>query len=214
VWPDYWAYDSTVSTFAYDPTQAEAILDAAGFRMQPSNNPTQPPARLRFTCLIPDNFAVYERIALEVQRTLYNIGVDMQFSVVSPNEFNSRMVSGTFDAAFVDMISGPTPGRTYMFWHSAKVDKVGYNIFGYEDEAAEQAFETLRTNTSEAATRSATRRLQRIFVDDPPALFLAWNERSRAVRAEFVIPPAEGRDPVWWLWRWTRRAGPPINTTE
>ena len=32
-------------------------------------------------------------------------------------------------------------------------------------------------------------------MDDPPAIFLAWSERARAVSNRFVVPPPEaGRD--------------------
>jgi hypothetical protein len=142
-----------------------------------------------------------------VQKSLFNIGVDMQVKVVPFGEFNSllgegRFSEGGFDAAIVDMISGPTPGRAYIFWRSAE-DFKGANVFGYENADAERMFHVLRTNTNEAAVRTATGRLQRIFSEDPPALFLAWNERARAVRRTFTVHQESGRDPLTTLWRWT-----------
>ena len=100
------------------------------------------------------------------------------------------------------MIRGPTPGRAYIFWRSAR-DFQGANVFGYENAEAEQTFRVLRSNMNEAAVRTATGRLQRIFLEDPPALFLAWNERARAVRREFRVHQEGGRDPLATLWRWT-----------
>ncbi len=36
---------------------------------------------------------------------------------------------------------------------------------------------------------------QQAVIDDPPAIFLAWMERARAVSKRFVVPTAEpGRD--------------------
>ena len=59
-------------------------------------------------------FCVWERIALEVQRDLFDIGVDMQFKVVPFEEFNKLVRRGQFEAVFFDMISGPTPaGRIF-----------------------------------------------------------------------------------------------------
>jgi len=48
-----------------------------------------------------------------------------------------------------------------------------------------------------------------VFLNDPPALFLAWNERARAVRRDFEIPNEPGRDPLLTLWRWK-----PISNTQ
>jgi peptide/nickel transport system substrate-binding protein len=201
VWPKYWAYDRTVSSYAYDPALVNSLLDGAGYRLNSATSRSAPPSRFRFNCILPANFAILERIGLEVQRQLYNVGVDMQFDVLPVEEYNSRIQSGRFDAVLIDLISGPTPNRSYIFWRSAKRFK-GLNVFGYENAEVEALFDTLRTSTNDAATRSATRGLERAFVDDPPALFLVWNERARAVRRNFKIPREVGRDPIQTLWNW------------
>jgi ABC-type transport system substrate-binding protein len=206
LWPQYWAADASVAPYAFDPPGAAALLDAAGFPLgRTSAADGAPAARFRFNCLIPENFSVLERIALHVQKELFNIGVDLRFDVVPVSEFGKLMSTGDFDAAFLDMISGPTPGRAYIFWASPERFPGAYNIFGYQNAESERLFEILRTTRNEAAVRSATRRLQRVLLDDPPALFLAWNERARAVRREFQFPEQPGIDPVFSLWRWTRQ---------
>jgi ABC-type transport system substrate-binding protein len=158
--------------------------------------------RFRFTCLIPRDFAVWERIALEVQRDLFNVGVDMQFEVVPLNEFGKLVFGGRIEAAFVNMISGPTPSRSYMWWRSAVKFKGAYNTFGYENADAEALYDVLISSTNEAAIRSATAKFQRVFFDDPPALYVAWDTRTRAIHRRFRVPDNE-RDPMWALWKWT-----------
>jgi peptide/nickel transport system substrate-binding protein len=204
LWPGYWAADASLPPYPFDPAEANDLLDRAGFPVAPSRDGA-PAARFQITCLIPENFSVLESIALHVQKNLFNIGVDLQFKVVPLAEFARRMGTGEFDAALLDMSSGPTPGRAWVFWASARAHQGGYNVFGYENAEAERLFELLRTTRNEAAVRSATRRLQRVLLDDPPALFLAWNERARAIRREFAFPDEPGVDPVFTLWRWTRR---------
>jgi peptide/nickel transport system substrate-binding protein len=204
LWPDYWAADNSIAPYTFDSHQASALLDAAGFPLRPSPD-GGPAARFMITCLIPENFSEVERIALHVQKDLFNIGVDLRFKVVPPREFGQLMATGRFEASLLDMISGPTPGRSYVLWASAKRFRGAYNIFGYENDEAERLYETLRTTRNEAAVRTATRRLQRVLLDDPPALFLAWNERARGIRREFAFPKELGVDPVFSLWRWTRQ---------
>ena len=205
VWPRYWAYDGSMPSYSFDPQRAESLLAQAGFTSSHGNTTTRPPARLRFVTLIPENFSVWERIALHVQRDLFKIGVDMQFKVVPVREFNKLIVSGEFDAALIDIISGPTPERPFLFWRSARVFQGPYNVFGYENRDAESMFDVIRTSTNEAAIRSATGRLQRAMSDDPPALFLAWTERARAIRRDIVVPPTDRPDIMWTLASWTRR---------
>jgi peptide/nickel transport system substrate-binding protein len=202
LWPKYWAYDAALPSFSYDPALAISLLDNAGLKLRSSSSEGGARrSRLHFTCLIPANFTIMERVALNVQKQLYNVGVDVDFESVPAQEQDARIRDGRFEAVLVDMISGPTPGRAYIFWRSARQFK-GLNVFGYEDKQAERLFDVLRTSTNDAAVRPSTRELQRVFVEDPPALFLAWNERARAVRRDFEVPNEGGRDPLLSLWRW------------
>ena len=214
LWPHYWAYDASIGAFNFDPSAAVSLLEAAGYRLdKTSATGDRAPARLRFTCLIPAGFSVWERVGLEVQKHLYNIGVDMQFQVVSFQEFDTRVREGRFDAALFDPISGPTPARSYIFWQSALHHK-GLNVFGYENAEAARLFEVLRADTNEGAIRSATRRLQSVFLDDPPALFIAWNQRARAVRREFQIDQEANRDPMLTMWQWGPGSSPVAVSTQ
>ena len=202
IWPKHWAYDANAGAYGHDVGITSSLLDSAGYPVKAV--PGRPAMRFRFVCLIPSNFSVIERMALEVQRQLYNAGIDMQFEVVPPEQFDARVREGRFEAMLIDLISGPTLQRSYQFWRSGKRHK-GLNVFGYENEETEQAFQLLKRTTNEAAMRSATARLQRAMFLDPPALFLAWNERSRVVRRNFQIVQEEGRDPLQMLWRWTEK---------
>jgi peptide/nickel transport system substrate-binding protein len=207
LWPKHWAYDTSIPPYAFDPGLAMSLLDSAGLRAD--RHEGLPNSRLRFTCLIPANFSLNERVGLHVQKQLYSIGVDMQFEVVPANEFNTRVRDGRFEAMLIDMVSGPAIGRAYNFWGSAKNVK-GFNVFGYENPEAERFFGILRTSINEAAVRSATRNLQRVLLEDPPAIFLAWNERSRAVRRDFRVVSEPDRDPLYSIGRWAL-AEPPAD---
>jgi hypothetical protein len=86
------------------------------------------------------------------------------------------------------------------------------NVFGYDNPEAERLFEVLRTTTNEGAIRSATSRLQSAFLDDPPALFIAWQQRTRAVRRDFQFAQQSDRDPMFNIWQWTPAPRRPIST--
>lgn len=212
-WPKHWAYDPSVASSSFDRTFATSLLDRAGFEPGASRATSEiPGARIRFTCLLPADFSVLERIALDLQKQLYEIGVDMQFQVVPIEEYGVRIRTGQFDAVLIDLISGPSLSRPYVFWGSARRFK-GINEFGYENPEAERLFGLLRTSINEAAVRSAVSRLQRVLLDDPPALFLAWNERTRAVRRDFRIVYEEDQDPLFTIRQWTENTDrDPVST--
>jgi len=207
LWPKHWAYNGAIASYRFDPGLAASLLNSAGFTADKRTD--GPRTRFRFTCLIPENFNVIERVALEVQKQLYNVGIDMQFEVVPIKDFDARVRQGQFEAILIDMISGPTVGRSYMFWRSARHIQA-LNVFGYENADAERLFDVLQASTNEVAIQSAFTRFQEVLLEDPPALFLAWNERSRAVRRDFEIvqDPRDPADPAYTIWRWKPVAEP------
>ncbi len=185
-WPQHWAYDSNLPNYAYDPSRAVALLEAAGLKLsQPDAN--RPPARLRFTCIFASNFPLWERMALLVQRNLSQIGVDMQLETLEIDEFNQRLTTGNFDAVLADLIVGNSAGRPYVLWHSSSKQ----NAPGYHNVLVDQAFDRLRAAPDDDATRAAFHDLQASMLDDPPAVFLAFGETTRAVSRRFqpVTPP-------------------------
>jgi peptide/nickel transport system substrate-binding protein len=200
IWSRHWAYDNDVSGYTFDPDMAESLLNEAGLpRIERQDGRVD---RFQITCLIPENFTLVERVALEVQRQLYNVGVNLQFEVLPIQEFDTRIREGRFEAMLIDAISGPSISRPHGFWRSARGFK-GMNWFGYENPEAERLFNVLIETTNEAAVRSAIGRLQRVFIEDPPALFIAWNQSARAVRRQFQVVEEPGRDPLYTIWRWT-----------
>jgi len=202
IYTKHWAYDQTQAPYQYDPAAAAALLDAAGYPLPKSSDGSGRRARFRFTCLVPQNYAVWERVALEIQRDLFGVGVDMQFKSVPITDFGPLLASGEFDAVIGDMISGPTPPRAFVWWRSARRFKGSLNTFGYENSEAERLFESLPRSTNEAATRSAVSKLQRVLHEDPPAIFIAWSTRIRAINKRFALP-GTSRDPLVTISQWT-----------
>ena len=66
-----------------------------------------PGTLLEFTCLVPANFSILERMALLVQRQLGEVDVRMRAGVAAARRFNRRIVSGDFDAVMLSILGGP-----------------------------------------------------------------------------------------------------------
>lgn len=196
VWPDHWAYDKSAPGYSFDPPRASAALAAAGFNGTPGRG------RLRFTCLVPEGHVIFERMALMLQRDLFDVGVDLDFESVALSNFDTRLRAGDFDAVLVDLLSGPSLSRVYSFWRSPGPAFTGLNVFGYRNAQADALLDQLRYATDDAATRAATGQLQRVMTDDPPGIFIAWSERARAISRRIEVPAAPGRDPFQSLWQW------------
>jgi peptide/nickel transport system substrate-binding protein len=177
--PKHWALPQNGPRFEFDPRQAAALLAADGSR-----------ANLRFTCLAsPDSLD--ERIALAVKRQLAGVGVDMNIQEASRDEIVDRAGRGDYEAIMTEAIAGPNLLRPYSNWQTHGAANWGQ--FG--NATVDTALDRLRYSKSPSEYQAAIVETLRAFVDDPPAIFLAWSVRARALNKRFEIPPLEpGRD--------------------
>ncbi len=185
VWPRHWAFRHDLRSFGFTVEQAAQILAAPGGWIK-----TAAPRQLRFTCLVPPD-TINERLALEVKRQLTRVNVDVALQQASQDEITRRIRSRQYEAALIEVISGPTLLRPYSFWHS----NTPFNTGGIGNTVIDNALDRVRYAASDEEYRHSVEAVQQAFVDDPPAIFLAWSVRARAITNRFVVPPPEpGRE--------------------
>jgi peptide/nickel transport system substrate-binding protein len=184
--PKYWALQPGSPTFNFDPQQAALLL----------TNKT-----VRFSLLIPPD-EVYERIALELKRQLAAVNVDMEVRSATQDQMYEAQRTGTYDAVLVESVSGPSVLRVFQRWHTHGA----VNAASQGNGTIDAALEVVRHAEDETQYRTAVRDLQRAFVDDPPAIFLAWSERARAISRRFAVtPPEQDQDVISTIGLWTPR---------
>ena len=202
VWPYHWAYHSAGRTYAYNPDAARLRLDAARLPMKTTSGSNMP-GRFRFRCLFWSEDPQFERIALVVQKQLFEVGIDVEMIPMALDDLGDRLGAGTFETILVPMVSGRSLEGAYSFWRSAPTPIVHS---GYR--AADASLDRLRAARSDDETRIAVADLQRILYEDPPAAFLVIPETARAVDDSFLVPikdDEKGRDIAGTLWQWKRR---------
>ena len=193
--PDHWARGEGRWSFDYQPLDALQRLGPvvpAG-----SRRPRALASRLRFTCLVPENVSPHDRVAMVVQAQLYDLGVDMAIEAVAPDVLHQRLIAGDFDAVLLDLNVGPGLARLHAFWHSSNVElfaRTGYR-------GADAALQALRLAQGDDELRQAVNDVQQAFYLDPPAIFLGWSERTRAVAQQF-LPPRSDRDVMATVAEW------------
>jgi peptide/nickel transport system substrate-binding protein len=183
-WPLHWAFDPSAATYIHDPSRAAATLE----RMADSVSRT--PANFRFVCLIPENFQLWESMALMVQRDLAKIGVNMLLESLPFEEYNRRIAEKNFDAVLIEMISGFNSTRPLWFWHSSGL----YNFSSYKNDLVDASLERIKRAPGEGEYREGFRQFQSATFEDPPAIFLTWGETARAVNRRFEVVKAPGGD--------------------
>ncbi|MGH9312480.1 MAG: hypothetical protein ACRD1S_04700, partial [Vicinamibacterales bacterium] len=128
-------------------------------------------------------------------------GVDMNIELAGLAEIAGRAARGDYDAFLFWQTSGRSLTWPYLFWHSPEPGRPVFLKSGYS--AADDTLDHVRYAATDDDFRNAVAAFQQVMHDDPPAVFIAWEERVRAVSRKFNVPAQEpGRDVTYSLWRW------------
>jgi peptide/nickel transport system substrate-binding protein len=209
LWPYFWAASTAQPTYQFNPEAAGIRLDAARFPLRASKDSTQMAQRFTFTCLYWNEGPQYERIALVVQRQLFEIGINVEMRPLPMPELFKRVGSGDYDAVMLQLSSGRALDWIDRFWHSRNQP----NTLMSHYSSADDVLDRLRLATSEEQTRRGVAELQRVLYDDPPAAFLVWLMNARAVSRRFDVLPERNRDILANPWQW-RAATPPMQASR
>jgi hypothetical protein len=133
-----------------------------------------------------------------VKRQLEAVGVQMDIEEASPEQILDALNNSSYEAVLLDMVSGPNLFRLYRWWHSAGSFNPGTLGGGSLDEPLDR----IRHATSDDEYRAGVAAFQRAVFDNPPGIFLAWSERTRAVSRRFDVAAELGRDILTTLRSW------------
>jgi peptide/nickel transport system substrate-binding protein len=151
---------------------------------------------LSVTCILGES--PLERLALTVQQQLQAVGVRITWEFMTADAFLSRLESGQFDCALGAVINGPNLLRPYWAFHSGGPQNWGR----FESPQVDAALDAIRHAGDDDEYQKGVVAFQRAIVDDPPAIFLAWSQRARAVTTRFEVPAEPGRDILATLSLW------------
>jgi peptide/nickel transport system substrate-binding protein len=200
IWPLHWAYNPTGPIYRSNPDAARLRLQSAGYPLRTAGRVAGMPSRFSFTCLLWADDPRFERLALMVQRQLYDVGIDMQLEAVPGVRLYPRLMKGDFDAYLMEQTSGRSLAWVYRFWHSSQSDVPSLVNTGYS--SADRILDRLRGATEDDEIRDAVGALHQQLFADPPAAFLAWGQATRALSRTFSVPDTSGPDILGSLWQW------------
>lgn len=177
IWPRHWTFDPDHNAPAYNPLEALRLFEQAGLRIR--EEPGRMPSRLRLRCLV---YGPQKQMALVLQRQLAEVDVDLELVMPETRQMLAQLMQGDFDAFVFEVASARLLKLPYMAWHSrSSMIPSGYS-------GADDVLQQMHDATDDEMLRAATSAFQQRVHDDPPAIFLAWGNTSRAVSKRFEIP--------------------------
>jgi len=183
--PLLWAHDPHIQPIVYSPARAREALGSARWTDPDGDGVVESPngTRFEFTLIVNNNPLRIDAATL-VQSYLRRVGVVVHVRVLEFNTYIKRILSGNYDAAYVNWKSG-TKADLKSMWHSGSVPPGGYNFTRYRNASVDRWIEQARAATSPDSARAPWFRAQEAIYKDQPALFLAVPQDVVALSSRF-----------------------------
>lgn len=175
--PVSWSYPDSkdIPTFNYDPNKAMALLDAAGWRMNPKTKQREKDGRpLTFTCITNKGNTYRDKAAQVIRQYLLQVGITMDIQLMEWQSFISLLHTSTtpkpVDAFISGWALGADPDGTEL-WHSDRYPK-GLNYTGYSNKRVDQWLSDGRQTLDRDGRRAIYQKINAQIAEDQPYLFL------------------------------------------
>jgi peptide/nickel transport system substrate-binding protein len=177
--PGSWAASDDLEPVPFDPDQAAAQLDAAGWVLPTGATPgsaeyvrSKDGEPLGLTLTHADDPHAQE-IARIVASSWEAVGVETELHPVEAEELiTENLEEGAFEALLAEVDYAPYPDPDpYPFWHDTQIEG-GQNYGGFDDRNSSIWLERARTTPDIGKRADYYRSFQHRFRDQVPALFL------------------------------------------
>ncbi|MFJ4223479.1 ABC transporter substrate-binding protein [Microbacterium sp. NPDC089695] len=161
--------------YAVDVEGAKAELTAAGFSysgdtlIDPSGNPVS------MTLIDPSGWTDYLTALQVIGESVSEIGISTSIETPSQDAWQAALASGEFDGTMRYSNSGPTPYDIYAtYMDGSKYQPLGTEVTGnygrFNSQEGTAALDAYRTAADETERSAALSTLQRVFVEEVPAI--------------------------------------------
>ena len=187
----HWAEVTALPARSFEPDQARALLDAAGFVDPPGAEP-----RMRVVLrTTSDRFR--QSVARAIAAMLREVGIEVEVRPSEAATLISDLNRGRFEITLLQVPEVFEPHVLSWFFDSSRIPgphNEGANRWRYENEELDGLFEVGRTEIDRAKRQAAYESVQRILARDVPVVPL-WQPDTIAVtrRGSSFEVPRDGR---------------------
>jgi peptide/nickel transport system substrate-binding protein len=176
--------------YGYDPTKAEQILTAAGFKKASdgifANSAGQP---LNFTVINIGDDSDFVADMQIVQQEFKAVGIGLSVDNLSSNAFDTDLFDGNYQLAYYYETGGSTPYYEFRQWlltaNSAPIGQpASYNYERYSNPATDALLNSYSSATTTAQEHQIMDELQQVMLQDVPVIPIVegvvWYEYNTA----------------------------------
>ena len=198
-------YDRNIPPTPFDPAQAAALLDQAGWRIDPRDGLRHKDGKpFSVTVVYPGASPYAEKTLVLVQEVMRRVGVDLKLERMEWVQMLAKLNDWDFEMTVMgwslDVNDDPS-----QIWSTEQAKlKNSSNFVGYASPVADKLMADARLEYDPAKRAAIYRQLQRVIHDDYPVCFL-FNSKEIMVRSNrfqgvSLFAPRPCYDiTTWWV---------------
>ncbi|MDR2349403.1 MAG: peptide-binding protein [Deltaproteobacteria bacterium] len=187
--PDMWANNVNVKPFPHDPERAKALLAEAGWADSDGDGYLDRNGqRFSLTILVNQGNKTRETAALIIQARLKEVGLEAKIRVVEWAAMTKDYLDKHDFEACIMGWTIPLDPDLFDVFNSRKVNPGELNFISYSNPEVDRLIDEARFNLDRSVRKAALDRIQEIFYEDSPYVFLYVPDSLLAISKRFVGP--------------------------
>ena len=171
--PDMWAYNDNVKPYPFDPARAKALLAEAGWADTDGDGLLDKEGKpFQFTIMTNQGNKTREQCCLIIQARLAEVGIKVNIRIVEWAAFLKEYLDKHNFEAVLMAWTVPIEPDLYDVWHSSKTNLGELNFISYKNEEVDRLIDVSRFTLDQPTRKKAYDRIQEIFHEDVPYVFL------------------------------------------
>jgi peptide/nickel transport system substrate-binding protein len=164
------------NNYAYDPSKAVSILEAAGFKKNSSGIFVSPSGQpLSFTILNNGGFSDWVAAVQTIEQSLKSVGISITPENLAATTYQTDLYEGHYQLAYGAETGGPSPYYELRQWlysaNSAPIGTAaGSNWERYSNPSTDALINSYATTTSTATQHSIVDQLEKVMLSDVPVI--------------------------------------------
>lgn len=176
--PNSWAYNAEIKHYAYDPANAQAILDEAGWIIPGGGTAKEGAVRqkdgvsLDFK-LVTNDDPTRVLLAQHIAKMWQDIGAHVTVDAIpASNLARDVLRPRNYDAVLYGWSPSSGDPGVYALWHSSQAVGDGQNYSGFANADADTMLENTQTLANPELRKTAYFEFQKLFAEQVPSLLL------------------------------------------
>ncbi|MDR1050783.1 MAG: peptide-binding protein [Deltaproteobacteria bacterium] len=187
--PEMWANNKNVPPIPFEPDRAKALLAEAGWTDADGDGVVEKNGeKFVLTIMTNQGNRVREMTLLVIQARLKDVGIEVRPKIVEWAAFLKEYLDKHDFEAIIMGWTIPLDPDLFDVWNSKKTNPGELNFASYANEEVDELIDAGRFNVDQEIRKKAYDRIQEIFREEVPYVFLYVPESLIALNKRFVGP--------------------------